>query len=63
MPLDDIFISIQQKFKKSFSFYPGLIKPLDGIYSEITGKKCNYSSQFDYIHPELVKKVIEDKNN
>ena len=56
MPLDDIFIYIQQKFKKSYAFYPGLIKPLDGINSEITGKKSNYSSQFDYIYPELVKK-------
>ena len=62
MPLDDIFINIQNKFKKSFAFYPGLIRPLDGIKSEITGIECNYSIQFNYIYPELVKKVIEEKN-
>ena len=60
LPLDDIFICIQRQFKKSFAFYPGLLKPLDGIQSSITGQECNYSQTFDYIHPPPVKNVIEE---
>ena len=60
LPLDDIFICIQRQFKKSFAFYPGLLNPLDGIQSSITGQECNYSQTFDYIHPPPVKNVIEE---
>lgn len=60
LPLDDIFICIQRQLKKSFAFYPGLLKPLDGIKSCITGQDCNYSQIFDYIHPPPVKNVIEE---
>ena len=59
LPLDDIFICIQRQLKKSFAFYPGLIKPLDGIKSSITGQDCNHSQIFDYIHPPQVRNVIE----
>ena len=60
MPIDDVFICIQRQYKKSFAFYPGLIKPLDGIKSTVTGQECNYSQIYDYIHPPPVKNVIEE---
>ena len=60
LPLDDMFIYIQREFKKSYAFYPGLLKPQDGIESSITGQECNYSKIFDYIHPIQVKTVIDN---
>jgi len=59
--LDNLFISIQKEHKKSYCFYPGLLKPLDGIESIITGEITYYSKYYNYIYPPQINKLINDK--
>ena len=62
-PLDDILRDIQIKYKNSYMFYPGLIKPLDNIKSTITNNICNYNKYYDYIYPKCVTNVMDNIKN
>ena len=61
-PIDDL-ISLIQRQKNCYMFYPGIVKPLPG-YSDILNKNLDYQKYFQYEKSNYVEaliKMVKDK--
>jgi len=56
-PLDVLLINLQEKHKKSFCFYPGLVRPIPIGMSTISGQSYDISWA-NYIYPWELREVM-----